>query len=394
MRITFVTETFPPEINGVAKTLATWTTGLAGRGHEVEVVRPKQASHHAGPAAGGQRVDGIPQTVVPGAPLPGYRGLRFGLPCPRRLRQLWQQTRPDLVHVATEGPLGWSAVSVARRLGIPVSSSFHTNFHQYGRYYGFGLLFPFAQRYLSRFHRRTQRTFVPTPTVRDRLAARGLSGLSIVGRGVDGSRFSPVHRDHQLRREWGEGDPSRLFVLYVGRLAREKNLDLAIQAFRAVQREQPRARFVLVGDGPAGRTLRRNHPDLVFCGSRTGHDLARHYASADLFLFPSRTDTFGNVVLEAMSSALPVVAFDDAAASMYVEPWVQGLTVPLGNPSGFVEGVATLARKPEALRSMGQAARERVRSATDEAIIDQLEQDLLRLAAEPAQETMHPSVVS
>ncbi len=383
MRITFVTETFPPEINGVAKTLATWTTGLAGRGHEVEVVRPKQASHHAGPAAGGQRVDGIPQTVVPGAPLPGYRGLRFGLPCPRRLRQLWQQTRPDLVHVATEGPLGWSAVSVARRLGIPVSSSFHTNFHQYGRYYGFGLLFPFAQRYLSRFHRRTQRTFVPTPTVRDRLAARGLSGLSIVGRGVDGSRFSPVHRDHQLRREWGEGDPSRLFVLYVGRLAREKNLDLAIQAFRAVQREQPRARFVLVGDGPAGRTLRRNHPDLVFCGSRTGHDLARHYASADLFLFPSRTDTFGNVVLEAMASGLPVVAFHDAAAAMYVESRIHGLTVPLDDETAFVDGVVELARDRKALQSMGRAGRQNAIAATDDSIVDELERNLRDLVSRP-----------
>ena len=148
-------------------------------------------------------------------------------------------------------------------------------------------------------------------------------------------------------------------MIYVGRIAGEKNVPLAVDAFRAIQRVAPAARFVLVGDGPARETLERGHPDLIFAGVRTGDDLARHYASADLFLFPSETDTFGNVTLEAMASGLTVVAFDYAAAHQHVTDGEDGWLVPLGDRAAFVDrAVAACGRANLAV--MGRRARARV----------------------------------
>jgi glycosyltransferase involved in cell wall biosynthesis len=149
-------------------------------------------------------------------------------------------------------------------------------------------------------------------------------------------------------------------AISVGRIASEKNVPLAIEAFRAMQANAPSARFVLVGDGPARAVLERRHPDVRFAGVRTGEDLARHYASANLFLFPSETDTFGNVTLEAMASGLTVVAFDYAAAHQYVANGVTGLLAPLGDARAFVRLAAGAVRQPAALAAMGRYARARV----------------------------------
>ncbi len=259
MRITLVTETFPPEVNGAAGSLHRLVAGLSARGHRLVVVRPRF------PMAG---VEYAPppdweEWPVASVPLPGYSALRVGLPAGRKLVRRWRADRPDVVHVATEGPLGWSAVIAARRLGIPVSSSFHTNFHSFAAHYRAAPLRRAALCYLRTLHNLTRRTLVPSVTVREELDRAGFRNLGILGRGVDTDLFGPVRRDSHLRRVWGAG-PETPVVIHVGRLASEKNPGLLVDSFEAMRRlHRPAPRLVLVGDGPARRRLEREHP---FCG--------------------------------------------------------------------------------------------------------------------------------
>lgn len=348
LRIALVTETFPPEVNGVAMTLGHLVRGLRGRGHGVTVVRPRQD---------GEERDNGGDILVGGLPIPGYPGLRFGLPSGRHLRRRWRHERPDLVHVVTEGPLGWSAVRAAHRLGIPVTSGFHTNFDHYSAHYGLGWLRPALGAYLRALHRRTRRTLVPTESLAADLAGAGIGGVRVVGRGVDTALFHPARRSEGLRAAWKAG-PGQLACLFVGRLAPEKNLDLAARAFAAIEATCPGARMVWVGDGPSRAGLERLFPHHHFAGVRTGEDLAAHYASADLFIFPSLTETYGNVVAEAMASGLPVLAYRSAAAAELVSDGIGGRTVAPGDEGAFIHAALGLAADAGRLPGMGAAARE------------------------------------
>ena len=354
LRIACVTETYPPEVNGVAMTVARLVQALRERGHDVQVVRPRQAGD-----AGGVSANGHGDVLVRGMPIPRYEGLRMGLPCKRRLVRLWTRHRPDVVHIATEGPLGRSALLAARALGLPVCSEFRTNFHAYSRHYGLGFLRGAIIAYLRRFHNATQCTMVPTRALHDELAGEGFRNLRTVARGVDVRRFDPAHRSEALRAQWGAA-PGDLVVTCVGRLAPEKNLDTLLVAFEAIRRTQPRARLVLVGDGPMRPSLQARCPDAVFAGQRLGDELAAHYASADLFLFPSVTETFGNVTTEALASGLAVVAFDYAAARRLIEDGVNGSLAPLADDAAFVAQAVRTAADLARCRALDAQARESV----------------------------------
>jgi glycosyltransferase involved in cell wall biosynthesis len=362
--ICVVTETYPPEINGVALTLARLVEGLRAQGHAVSVVRPHQETSE------GLGFHCDPELImVPGLPLPGYRGLHVGLPAGGLLRDCWTHHRPDVVYVATEGPLGWSAVRTAQRLGIPVFSGFHTNFHSYSRYYRAGWLQQLIFRYLCGFHNRTRGTVVPSADLRDRLQALGFKNVSILGRGVDSQLFTPERRCAALRYHWGVSD-NDLAILYVGRVAPEKNLELAIEAYRAMKRFSDAVKFVMVGDGPLCATLQKEHTDLIFSGVHTGERLAKHYASADVFLFPSETETFGNVTLEAMASGLVVIAYDYAAAKMHITHGETGVLAPYGDAKAFVALAAKLVREPQSLAKIRRQAREYAASVDWQRIVE------------------------
>ncbi|PWU24314.1 MAG: hypothetical protein C5B48_06950 [Candidatus Rokuibacteriota bacterium] len=377
-RICLVTETYPPEINGVALTLARLASGLRARGHAVSIVCPRRsrpAEPDAGPDAN------VEMLQVRGVALPGYRQGRAGLPATRTLRGRWTTQRPDVVYVATEGPLGWSAVRTARQLRLPVFSGFHTRFHEYARHYGARVFAPAILRYLRRFHNRTQGTLVASSALRAELVASGFERVSVLGRGVNSDRFSPVHRSATLRAAWGVGDAD-LVALYIGRLAPEKNFPLAIAAYRAMQQVQATARLVVVGDGPLRPSLERMHRDLIFCGMRMGGQLAAHYASADVFLFPSETETFGNVTLEAMASGLCVVAYDYAAAGTHIVHGESGVLAPRGDSRAFVEHAAALARWSGDLSRMRRAARDHAAMIGWEEVVDAFERFLAGIAVD------------
>ncbi len=373
----FVTDTYPPEVNGVALTLARLVDGLRRRGHRVSIVCPRRWTDERSGLSRDPEA-----TFVRSVPLPGYKGLHVGLPAGGLLRDCWTRHPPDVVYVATEGPLGWAAVRTARRLGIPVLSGFHTDFHSYSRHYYAGLLHHGVALYLCRFHNRTSGTLVPSVDLRDRLCASGFRNVQVLGRGVDSELFTPAHRCPELRETRGASEHDRV-VLYVGRLAPEKNLGLAIAAYRAMQMNDKSMKFVIVGDGPQRGILQKEHPDLLFRGVRKGEDLAGHYASADLFLFPSATETFGNVTLEAMASGLVVVAYDYAAAHMHITHGATGVLVPYGEPEAFMSAAAELARDPRSLSSMRHQARESVATLGWQCVVRQFETLLADVLAKP-----------
>lgn len=330
MRISYVTETYPPELNGVALTVKRTVEYLRARGHDVELIRPRQP--------GESQRDRPDEWRTRGCPIPRYPELRFGLAWPATLRRRFQAARPQLVHIATQGPLGFAAARAARQCGIPLTMDFRTNFHQYGQFYGIGALTSTIVAYLRRFHDAAQVTFVPTAELKHVLEQQGFQRLQVVGRGVDTSRFDPALRNAALREAWGAADDSPV-LLYVGRLAAEKNVPLLMDSWAAARQARPDARLVIVGDGPLRRELQERHGDACFLGALRGQELARVYASADIFVFPSLSETFGNVVIEALASELVVVAYRAAAAGELIANGESGVVVEPGNAGAYVEAV-------------------------------------------------------
>ncbi|MDP3481878.1 MAG: glycosyltransferase family 1 protein, partial [Sulfuricella sp.] len=283
LRVAVVTETYPPEINGVALTIQHMVEGLRRRNHQIQLIRPRQ-----GKGDTPSFTSNLQQILLPGFAIPRYPNLQLGLPAGSALRHLWRESRPDVVHIVTEGPLGWSALNEARKLDIPVTSDFHTNFHSYTQHYGIGWMRRPIGAYLRHLHNRARLTLVPDRGLRGKLEAQGYRNLVIVGRGVDTDLFNPARRSMELRRSWGAGEDDPVAV-HVGRLAAEKNLDAVVDAFDAMRARHPRTKLVWVGDGPQRALLQARNPGHFFAGMRTGADLAEHYASADVFLFPSLT---------------------------------------------------------------------------------------------------------
>ncbi len=372
MRIEIVTDTFTPDINGVAMTLGRLTQGLKQRGHRVHVL-------HTGTTA-------CPgETCVASLPLPGYKEVRVGLPKPFELRARWIRRRPDAIYVATESPLGKSALKAANALRIPVATGFHTNFHQYMQQYGMGGLQPVAMAYLRNFHQRANCTLTPSRDVREQLTAQGLENVHLLGRGVDTESFMPEKRCEMLRSEWGirAGTP---VAIMVGRVAAEKNFDLAIRTFGRMRQAFPDVACVVVGDGPLREKLAEAHPWVHFAGVKTGEDLAKHYASADVLIFPSETETFGNVLLEGMASGLATVSFDYAAAALHVRAGVNGLKATMGNADEFIEHALHALSLP-VNDDLRREARETAESLGWDTVVAEFEHRLAEIAGITTQAT-------
>lgn len=363
LRVAVVTETYPPEVNGVALTLSRLVEGLREREHSVQLVRPRQRNEvHS------SRED----VLTRGFPVPRYPNLQLGLPARRCLESLWLQQRPDLVHIATEGPLGWSALKTANKLRIPVTSEFRTNFHSYSSHYGLGWLSKPIMTYLRRFHNHCGCTMVPTQKLQERLLQAGFERLQVVGRAVDTARFNPILRDEILRASWGARQDTPV-ILCAGRLAKEKNLSLLIRSYAMAKLVSPDVKLVLVGDGPAREELKAAAPDAIFTGTLNQIELARYYASADIFCFPSQSETFGNVVLEAMASGMAVVAFDYAAAAENICHEHNGVLKAIDDESGFSQALVSTVLDLQGARIMGTNACISTQDSTWPAIVEQVE---------------------
>jgi glycosyltransferase involved in cell wall biosynthesis len=376
MKLCIVTETYPPEINGVAMTLHRIGNELRRQGHSVSIVRPRQSSE----APHALYAD---EHIVPGLPLPGYDGLRFGLPCSHKLRTLWSEARPDIIYVATEGPLGQSSIKAAVALSIPIVSGFHTNFHEYMKHYNLPILAKVVEGFLRKTHNKTRRTFAPSQDVITRLEAMGIQGTRLLGRGVDTALFNPRKRDASLRQRWGVDDEG-IVALFVSRLAVEKNIPLAAKTFERIKARHLSVACVFVGDGPERTKLEKQHPDYIFAGMQQGEALARHYASADLFVFPSVTETFGNVVTEAMASGLVTLAYDYAAPGRYIKDGVNGYLAPFDESAAFLQAADRALEQRAHWPKLQSAARSTAETLGWSGIVRQFAEDLDAAINEPA----------
>ncbi|KJV44180.1 glycosyl transferase [Acinetobacter indicus] len=377
LRIALVTETWPPEINGVANSLLQLCKGLQKLGHKILLIRPEQKQ---------PCTDFSPnkECLVKAQSIPKYGHLQFGWPQLYKLSTAMDEFEPDIVHVVTEGPLGLAALQVAKSKQIPVSSGFHSAFQDFSRFFDLAFLVKPIQRYLCWFHNNTQLTCVPSTDTEQSLRQFGVEGpLVVVGRGVDVDRFSPQHRSEALRSRWGADEQTRV-LLYVGRVSPEKEVNVVIDAYRAMQSiAKCPTKLVVVGDGPDLKHLEGLNTDgeVIFMGSLSGQKLAEAYASADVFVFASQVETFGNVVLEAMASGLPVVAYDYACANLHVKQDETGWLSPLGDVAGIMRSIYQLP-SAKVLRQMGKKARESTQHIGWQYPIQQFEQALYRVVQE------------
>ena len=306
-------------------------------------------------------------------PLPSYEAIDLKFPLPTDVLACIEEQRPDVIHVATPGPVGFCGLAVARLLGLPVVGSYHTELGPYALHLTRDLLVAEATEvYVDWFYSRCATVLAPTYGVCDVLASRGLPDVGVWGRGVDTDLFSPERRDEELRANMlGRGGD--LAILYVGRLSHEKRIGVLLDAFARVSRVRPEARLVIVGDGPARREFERTSPaGTVFRGEARGEELAAYYASGDIFCFPSTTDTFGQVLLEAGASGLPVVAAAAGGAQELVQHGRTGLLVQPDEPGLLAAALLELAEGPARRRAFGTAGLAAARARTWEAAIAEL----------------------
>ena len=380
IRLSIVTETCLPDVNGVAYTVDHLLKGLlALPDYQIQLIalKPSTVSNNQ-TATYPISHPRLQDTRLTGIHLPFYPEVRIGLPHYFYLKRLWIKQRPDMVQIVTEGLLGWAALKAAQALNIPVISDFHTNFDQYTQHYKLGFIFKPINAYLRALHNQTLLTFVPTLELKNQLQQQGYRQLALLSRGIDTQRFNPQRRQAALREHWGVR-PEQLVVILVTRLAAEKNLDLAFHAFREIQRQTPEARLVIVGDGPERQRLHSLYPDALFVGMQRGDALAEHYASGDLFLYPSLSETYGNVIVEAMASGLPVLCFNYAAGRQHIRTGNNGWTVPVGDTEAFIEASLHLAQQPALRQRLGEQAVVSVANLSWQAVVQQFDQSIQTL---------------
>ena len=361
VRVALFTGAYNHIADGVSLTLNRLVHYLETQGHSVRVfaptVREPELSHKG--------------TLIPAwsVPAPGRPDYRLALGLSPKARHALSGFDPDLYHVATPDLLGHQALRLARRSGKPVVASYHTHFSSYLGYYGLGRLEPPLWWALRRFYRRCDQVYVPTASIAASLRDHGVTeGLRLWPRGVDAARFNPARRSFAWRRAHGIADDETVLI-FVSRLVWEKGLETLAETVEALQRRGVPHRSVVVGDGPAGPSLQRRLQQTVFTGRLEGAELATAYASADLFLFPSETETFGNVVLEAMASGLAAVCADATGSRDLQVPGVTGYLVPPGDSSSFAEKTAALLTQPHLRRDLADAAYERSQTYHWEAVL-------------------------
>ena len=367
LRIAVVTETWPPEVNGVAMTLAKLVQGLSHRNHDVQLIRPRQTKTDSP-----MNDASLEEVLMRGMPIPRYPELKLGLPSKKTLVKTWTLRRPDVVHIATEGPLGWSALQAAKVLKLPVTSDFRTNFQSYSKHYGVGWLRKPIVAYLRKFHNATACTMVPTRELMRTLSENGFANLKVVSRGVDTKLFNISKRDTSLRSSWGATDNTKVLIS-VGRMAPEKNLDQVLKTYEALKSTGQAFKLVMVGDGPLKEQFQKRYPEIIFPGMLSQSNLAAYYASSDLFIFPSQTETFGNVTLEALASGIPVLAFDCAAARDWVQTGVNGWLVAENNPEGFAAQALAVFNSKDLLDQITKSTRQQVVHLDWDQIAEQVE---------------------
>lgn len=370
MRVAIVTEYFLPKLDGVTRTLAMLLEHLQRQGHTALLLGPEGAP---------RRYAGARIVAARGVPLPIYPELRLLFPAPALERRL-ARFRPDIVHVVDPMVLGAAGIVWGQRLGVPVLASYHTNLAAYCSHFYLGALTTPLWAYRRLLHSQCATTLCPSPSTARELHRQGFSHVEVWSRGVDTDLFSPARRSSAWRTRI-TGDATTPIVFYTGRLSHEKNLKTLVSTFTALRHK--RAHLVFVGDGPARADLElalAGHP-ATFLGYLRGEALAEAFASADVFAFPSLTETFGQVVHEAMASGLPVVAFDAEGVRDQILPGKTGLLAPANDTAAFASLLDDLLIHTDRRRALGLQARDATSSHSWRAAMESLLNVYARLVA-------------
>ena len=375
--VVYCTDTYPPQVNGVSVVTALAVAGLRARGWRVAVIAPRYPSNPPWRVKQFVNDFGNPDLRVdlPSAAFPPYPDIRLAAPAYWRIARTVEEFRPDLVHCATEFMIGRLGQVAARRAGLPLVSSYHTDFSRYTEAYGAPWLKSTVSGYIARFHGRALRTYTPSQMARADLLALGLRDVEVWGRTVDTGIFSPSRCDPMLRRL--NGWEGKFVVLHVGRLAAEKGVERILEAFRIARGLLPAGslHLVIAGGGPEEPALRRAAPaDVTFPGVLDhGRELPQLYASADAFVLTSLTETLGLVVLEAMASGLPVIATPAGGVADHLRHEVNGLAYPAGDVTGMAHAIVRLCMNRKLRDDLARGARRTAEGLDWEGELDRLD---------------------
>lgn len=376
-RLLYCTDTYPPQVNGVSVVTAVSVAGMQQRGWECGVISPRYPKPYGRAfASDAPGLAAVPlHEKLPSAPFPPYPDIRMVAPLYGRISGIVREFRPDLIHCQTEFVIGRLGQMIAAKHGVPVVSSYHTDFSRYTEAYGVPRMRRIVSRYIGRFHNRSRRVYTPSEAARDDLAAMNVHQVEIWGRGVDVQQFSPSWRSGALREQIGitEG----FMFLCVGRLAPEKNVAVVLEAFQRFRVANPHvaATLVVAGDGPAAGELRqRAGGNVTFLGNLERHIvLPLLYASADAFVYASETETLGLVILEAMASGVPVIAAPAAGIGVNLRDGLNGLAFPPGDAGAMSRAMERLVHDGALRHRLARGARAWAEARSWDAELDRLD---------------------
>ncbi len=321
LRIAIITETYPPDINGVSNTLFELVKQLQ-KNHEVLILRPEEPYYD-------MKIDyNLKEIFFPYIKIPFYNEVKLGIPIIQRISDSFKTFQPDIVHIITEGPLGFFSLWIAKQMNLPVVADYRTNFNDYLKFYHIQYLDEFIKIYLNYFHNQCDLNLVPTLEVKKQLLKKQYKRIKVLGRGIDTQRFNPNKYSSNIRKRFNI-ELNEIMFLYVGRIAPEKNLYFLCNVIKKLQEKYNHIKFVFVGDGPIKSELENHYPEIIFTGKLQGEELSCIYASSDVFLFPSKTETFGNVFLESYASGLPIISYNYGAAKKIYTNHQTGFLMPL-----------------------------------------------------------------
>lgn len=296
----------------------------------------------------------VKMVKVPSVTIPLNREYKFAVPGSRYFEEKLKIFNPDLIHINSPCPLGHAAVIYANKNSIPVVSTYHTHFPSFAKYYNLKVFEMFSWSYLRSLYNKCDSVFVPSTPVFKELKQHGFETIEFLPHGVDSQIFNPSFKDDEWKRRIGaEG---KTVVLYVGRLAKEKDLQSLLQCYNIVSEKREDLKFVLVGDGPVKQKLKDLMPEAIFLGYQSGKDLSTSYASSDIFILPSTTETFGNVTLEAMASKVPPICVREGGASGLINDGITGLIAEPRNAKDLAEKLLFLTDNTEAREKISEQA--------------------------------------
>ncbi|MCQ6566837.1 glycosyltransferase family 4 protein [Bacillus mycoides] len=343
MRVAIFTDTFTPQVNGVAKTLERLTKYFQKENIAYSVFAPQHTAEDNF-VANVNKMRSIPLTIL-------YPECRFAFPTPRIKRELLA-FKPDIIHIATPFNMGLCGLYYAKKLNIPVVGSYHTDFDAYLRYYKIEFLSNMLWNYLRWFHSHMQKNFVPSPETLHQLKKKGFQQLYIWGRGVDCTLFHPTYNKDLFRKKYNI--TAKYILSYVGRLAPEKDIDTLQTLIQTTNKERDDIHWLIAGDGPLAKGLHENVPktNVTFTGYLQGKDLAEVYASSDLMVFPSTTETFGNVVLESLACGTPVIGANSGGVKNIITDGKTGFLCEPKNANSFLSSIYELLNNEEMRKQM------------------------------------------